>query len=75
MHDGLTLISYLGNYPEPAAGNRDILNFGLSAGLLLLLSIAIYLAAYRWRLSPEETRRYIDESVHEAKVEDAQLAD
>ena len=29
---GLTLISYLGNYPEPAAGNLNDLDFGSSAG-------------------------------------------
>ena len=32
---GLTVISYLGNYPEPAAGNLESLNFVLSAALLL----------------------------------------
>ena len=67
---GLTVISYIGNYPEPAAGNLELLNFGLSASLLLLLSVGVYVMAYRFRLSPEEAQRYIDESVHEAKVEE-----
>ena len=71
---GLTVISYLGNYPEPAAGNQHVLNFGLSAGLLLLLSVGVYLMAYWFRLSPEQAQAYIDESVQEAKVEDAELA-
>jgi len=71
---GLTLISYLGNYPEPVDGNRDVLGFGLSAGLLLLLSIGVYLMAYRFRLHPDQAHAYIEESVDEAQVEDAQLS-
>lgn len=72
---GLTVISYLGNYPEPAAGNRDVLGFGLSAGLLFLLSVGVYVMAYVFRLSPEQAQTYIDDSVHEARVEDAELVD
>lgn len=72
---GLTLISWIGNYPEPAAGNLALLDFGLSAALLLLLSIGVYAMAHLLRLSPEEARRYIAESVHEAKVEDEQFVD
>ncbi|MFL6172616.1 MAG: APC family permease [Marmoricola sp.] len=71
---GLTLISYIGNYPEPAAGNRDALGFVSATGLVLLLSAGIYLMAYRFRLSPEEARAYIEECVDEAKVEDSELA-
>jgi amino acid transporter len=71
---GLTVISYVGNYPEPAAGNLDVLNFGLSAGLLAVLSVAIYVMAYRLRLSPQEAQAYIDETYHESKVEDEELA-
>jgi amino acid transporter len=67
---GLTAISFIGNYPEPAAGNLNDLNFGLSTGLLLILSLGIYLLAYRFRLAPEETQAYIDESLAEAKVEE-----
>jgi amino acid transporter len=71
---GLTLISYLGNFPEPAAGNLDRLGFGLSAGLLLLLSVFVYAMAYRFRLTPEQAQAYIDDSLHESKVEEATLA-
>jgi amino acid transporter len=71
---GLTVISYLGTYPEPTAGNLDKLSFGLSAGLLLLLSLGVYAMAYAFRLTPEQARAYIDDSVHEARVEDAELA-
>ncbi|MFL6059630.1 MAG: APC family permease [Marmoricola sp.] len=65
---GLTVISYVGNYPEPKAGNLDSLNFALATGLILLLSAAVYAIAFRFRLSPEEARAYIEESEAEAKV-------
>jgi hypothetical protein len=71
---GLTLISWVGNYPEPAAGNLDILNFGVSAGLLAVLSVAIYVMAFKFRLSPEQASTYIDKTVEEAKVEDEEVA-
>jgi amino acid transporter len=71
---GLTLISYLGNYPEPAAGNRDSLSFVSATGLVLLLSAAIYLMAYHFRLSPQQARAYIEETAAEATVEDRELA-
>ncbi|HEX4189806.1 MAG TPA: APC family permease [Marmoricola sp.] len=68
---GLTVISYVGNYPEPAAGNLVDLNFASSTLLLLVLSVAIYVMAYKLRLSPEEARAYIDESAEESAVEAA----
>jgi amino acid transporter len=70
---GLTLISYFGNYPEPAAGNRNMLEFGVSAGLLLLLSVGVYLMAYRFRLSDEQARTNIDDTVEESRVEEEEL--
>jgi hypothetical protein len=70
---GLTLLSWIGNYPEPAQGNLDKLTFTTSIPLVLLLSAVVYVAAYRMRLSDEEARAYIDESVTEAKVEDETL--
>ena len=71
---GLTLISYLGNYPEPAAGNLELLDFVLSAALLLVLSAVVYVLAYRQRLPDAEARAYIEETVHEAAVEDEELS-
>ena len=71
---GLAVISYVGNYPEPAAGNLEKLDFGLSAGLLLLLSIGVYALAYALRLPTEQAQSYIEDTVHEAKVEDEVLA-
>jgi amino acid transporter len=70
---GLTVISYLGNYPEPAAGNRDVLDFAVSAGLLLLLSIGVYVMAYKFRLSDAHAQSNIDDTVEESRVEDAEL--
>jgi len=70
---GLTVISYLGNYPEPAAGNRNTLDFAVSALLLAALSIGVYIMAYRFRLSDEQARTYIDDTVEESKVEEKEL--
>ena len=70
---GLTVISYLGNYPEPADGNRDVLDFGVSAGLLLLLSIGVYVMAYKFRLSDAHAQSNIDDTVEESRVEDEEL--
>ena len=70
---GLTLISFLGNYPEPATGNLNKLGFEYSILLVGLLSVGIYVLAYMFRLSDAETQAYIDETVHEARVEEAEL--
>ena len=70
---GLTVISWLGNYPEPAAGNLVTLNFVVSVLLLLALSVGVYALAYRMRLSPEEARAYIDETVKEAATEEREM--
>ena len=71
---GLTVISYLGNYPEPATGNLNLLGFALSAGLLLVLSLLVYVMAYRFRLPDDQARAYISETVDEAAVDDEELA-
>ena len=70
---GLSVISFLGSYPEPFAGNLGVLNFETSTGLVLVLSVAIYALAFAFRLSPEAAQAYIAETVHEAAVEDEQL--
>jgi amino acid transporter len=70
---GLTVISYLGNYPEPAAGNRNALNFVLSGGLLLLLSVGVYVMAFKFRLSDEQARTNIEDTVEESRVEEQEL--
>jgi hypothetical protein len=70
---GLTLISWLGNYPEPTAGNLNVLGFGLSAGLLALLSVGVYVMAFKHRLPTHHATAYIEDTVEEAKVEDAEM--
>jgi amino acid transporter len=71
---GLTLISWLGSFPEPLNGNLGKLNFEVSALLVLVLSVVVYLLAYRFRLSPEEAAEHIRVSEHEAEVTEEQLA-
>jgi amino acid transporter len=71
---GLTLISYFGNYPEPADGNRDVIGFALSAGLLFLLSVLVYVMAFKFRLSDEQARTNIEDTIEESKVEDEELS-
>ncbi len=71
---GLTVISYLGNYPEPSTGNLVLLGFALSAGLLLLLSVGVYAMAYALRLPDDQARAYIAETVDEAAVDDQELS-
>ena len=68
------MISYLGSFPDPGAGNRGLLNFETSAALMAVLSVIVYVLAYRYRLSPEETERHIAQTEEEAHVEDEQLA-
>jgi amino acid transporter len=71
---GLTLISYLGNFPEdPRKGNLGWLNFETSVAIILVFSVLIYLLAYTVRLSPEEAQSNIDEVREEAEVEDQEL--
>ncbi|KAJ1684395.1 hypothetical protein LUZ63_020150 [Rhynchospora breviuscula] len=71
---GLTLLSYVGSYPEPAAGNLDLLSFEGALPLVLLLSAVIYALAYVTRLSPEAAEAYAAETVREAAAEDAELS-
>jgi amino acid transporter len=70
---GLTLLSWIGNYPEPALGNLDKLTFTTSLPLVFVLSTAIYLMAYYFRLPDEKARAYIEETAHEARVEEKEL--
>jgi amino acid transporter len=70
---GLTVLSYVGNYPEPKQGNLDKLTFTTSIPLVLLLSAIVYVMAYRLRLSDSEAQAYIEETVSEAKVEEKEL--
>ena len=71
---GTTLVSWLGNFPDqPRAGNLGVLNFEVSALVVLVLSVGVYALAYRFRLSPEAAAEHIRASEKEAEVTDAQL--
>ncbi|MCL2541615.1 MAG: APC family permease [Nocardioidaceae bacterium] len=70
---GVTVISYFGSFPAPAAGNRGDLSFTWSFVLMGVLSAIVYVLAYRFRLSPDEAARHIADTEDEAAVEDEQL--
>ncbi len=68
---GITVISYLGSFPEdPLKGNRGWLGFEGSVATILVFSVVIYAIAYVVRLSPEDAQEYIEETRHEAQVEE-----
>ncbi len=71
---GMTLISWLGSFPEPAAGNQMVLGFGTAATVILALSVAVYMLAYRFRLPDEEAQQHIRGVQQEADVTEGQLA-
>ncbi len=68
---GLTLISFLGDYD----GGLGVIGFGVAIPVLLVLSVGIYVLAYRLRLTPEEAQAHIDESLAEAATEDEETED
>ncbi|WP_028652435.1 APC family permease [Nocardioides halotolerans] len=71
---GLTVISWMGSFPEdPLKGNRGWLNFESSIAVILAFSVLIYVIAYAVRLSPEDAREHIEKVREEAAVEDEQL--
>ena len=67
---GLTVMSYLGDYD----GGKGVIGFGTAIPLMFVLSLAVYVMAYAFRLSPEHAQAYIDDTVKEAEVEDEELA-
>ncbi|HET9499557.1 MAG TPA: APC family permease [Marmoricola sp.] len=71
---GLTLVSWLGSFPEPFQGNLGALNFEWSVVAVLALSVVVYLLAYRFRLGDEDARAHMAESEQEAAVEEEELA-
>ncbi|MGA9101412.1 APC family permease [Aeromicrobium sp.] len=66
---GLTVISYLGDYGE----GRGVIGFGAAIPIIAALSVLVYVMAFVFRLSPEQAKAYIEESVDEAAVEDEEL--
>ena len=70
---GLVLISWLGNYPEPAAGNLNVLSFQSSVPLILVFSVVIYALAMKFCLPTGEMERHIEATRAEAALEDEEL--
>jgi amino acid transporter len=70
---GITLISWLGGFPDPAKGNQGVFDFGTSALAMLGLSVLVYVLAYRFRLSPEDAARHVATAQAEAAVEEAEI--
>jgi amino acid transporter len=70
---GITVISYLGSFPEdPLKGNRGWLGFESSVAVIFVFSVVIYLIAYAVRLSPERAAEYIEDTREEAQVQEAE---
>ncbi len=70
---GLALISYLGSYPEPGAGNRGVITFGWGFVAILALTGVVYAIAMAVRLPRERVETHVDEAFAGAEVEDAAL--
>jgi amino acid transporter len=72
---GLALISYLGNFPEPLAGNTATIAFGWDFLVLLALSAAVYVIALKVRLPKSEVEENIEDTMNEAKAELKELGE
>ncbi len=72
---GLALLSYLGNFPEESvgAGNLGLFNFAWSFLLVFVFSVVIYAIAQKTALHPTEAAEHIEQSRHEAEVEEEDL--
>jgi hypothetical protein len=70
---GLVLLSWIGNYPEPAAGNLNILSFETSVPLILVFSVAIYALAMKFCLPTPEMERHIESTRAESALEEEEL--
>jgi len=72
---GLTIVSYLGNFPDKSAGagNTGWINFEWALLVTAVLTVVVYVLAYRFRLSPEEAQEHIEISRREAEITDQQL--
>jgi amino acid transporter len=72
---GLTIVSYLGNFPDKSdgAGNTGWINFEWALLVTAVLSAVVYVLAYRFRLSPDEAQAHIEISRREAEITDERL--
>jgi len=72
---GLVVISWLGNYPEPAAGNQNVLSFSTAIPIIFVFSVAIYALAMRFPLSRAEIEEHIERSRAESHQEEEALGE
>jgi amino acid transporter len=70
---GLLVISWLGSYPEPSAGNRNVLGFGTAIPVVFVFSLLIYWLATRVPLSKEEIEQHVETSRRETELEEREL--
>jgi amino acid transporter len=70
---GLALISWLGDYPSPTAGNRAVIGFGWGFVAVLALTAIVYAIALRTRLPRPVVEEHIEESRAEAAREASEL--
>ncbi len=72
---GLLVISWLGNYPEPAAGNQGVLEFSTAIPVIFVFSVVIYALAMRFPLSTEEIEEHVEQSRKESELEEKALGE
>jgi amino acid transporter len=70
---GLALISYLGSFPEPHAGNTGTIRFGWDFVVVLALSALVWWLALKVRLPKSEVEENVEETMAEAAQEDQEL--
>jgi amino acid transporter len=64
---GLCLISYLGSYPDPAAGNTNDITFAWGFVVVFALSAVVYALAMWSRLAGDRVNEHIEEAEEEAR--------
>jgi amino acid transporter len=70
---GLCLISYLGDYPDPAAGNRAAIGFGWGFLVVALFTAVIYGLAMWSRLQRDRVEAHIADAEAESATEREEL--
>ncbi len=70
---GQALISYLGDYPDPAAGNRAVFGFGWGFVVVFVFTGIIYAIAMRTRLTRDRIEAHIADTEAEVTAEKDEL--
>jgi amino acid transporter len=66
---GLALISYLGSYPDPADGNRNVISFGWGFVVIFALTALVWTIAHFVRLPRNRVQEHIEQTLIEAEEE------